>query len=530
MRRRGLIAALAGTVVAIASLTVALVDGPDDRLPPPAQPPPAPARAVEVVVQDDAQLREAPPQRVRQAAQQLAALGVDRVRFTGSWVGLAPEPQSTVKPAFDDSDPAAYSAEGWRKLDTAVAETLRAGMKPMIDVSFWAPRWAVARPSREPDQGRWRPSIESFGHFAGALATRYSGRYVDPANGARLPAVRLWTTWNEPNHPAFLLPQWERRDGHWVPASPHWYRAMHEAADAAIRAVDAHNRVLIGGLSSIGHERPGIAARMPPLRFLRELACVDSRLRPLRRPECRDFHPLRADGFAIHPYGFSLPPDGEPQLRDNVTLAGIPRLAALLAALQRRGRIAGPLPIFVTELGWETNPPDPYRGVPPEVQAHYLSQSLAMAWRAPEVRMTAWYLLRDIPADATAPPGSRAAMRTFQTGLELADGTPKPALQALRLALWIGPKDQGGGTAGSGGATGSGYRAWARVGPGTGAQQVVFEQEQPNDAWRAISPVLSTRADGTIERDLPEGGTYQVRWLVPGGRDEWSLPVNTPGP
>lgn len=522
MTRRRLIlaAALAAmAIVAVAVVVVLLVGGGNEetarRVPPPV-PPPAAGRDVEVVVQDDAQLREAPPDQIRAAAERLAALGVDRIRFTGSWVGLAPDPAAARRPAFDAADPAAYSAAGWSKLDTAVRETVRAGMKPMIDVSFWAPRWAVQRASSEPDQGRWRPSPHEFGEFAGALATRYSGRYVDPATGVTLPAVRLWTTWNEPNHPAFLLPQWERRDGRWIPASPHWYRLMHEAGYAAIKRVDPANRVLIGGLSSVGTDKPGIATRITPLRFLREMACVDARLRPLRRRECRDYQPLRADGFAIHPYGFSLPPDAVPAQPGVVTMARLPELSALLRALYRRGRLAQPLPVYVTELGWETNPPDFNRGVPPDAQARYLSESMWMAWRDPDVKMIAQYLLRDIPVDPAAPPGSRASVRTFQTGLEFADGTPKPALTALELPLWI---DRAAGA--------DGYRAWARVSPGQGARRVAFERMGADGVWAPVGAPLETRADGVIEQTLPEAGTYRLRWDAPGG-PQWSLPVATP--
>jgi hypothetical protein len=516
MRRGRLILVIAAVAVAALVLVPLVLLGGDDEERARRAPAVAPGRDVEVVVQDDAQLREAPPEQIRAAAQRLAALGVDRIRFTGSWVGLAPDPQAARRPAFDASDPAAYSADGWLKLDTAIVETVRAGMKPMIDVSFWAPRWAVERASSEPDQGRWRPSPEAFGEFAGALATRYSGAYVDPVTGVKLPPVRLWTTWNEPNHPAFLLPQWERRDGRWLPASPHIYRAMHEAGYAAIKQVDPANQVLLGGLSSVGTDHPGVDTRITPLRFLRELACVDARLRPLRRSECRDFRPLQADGFAIHPYGFSLPPDGAPAEPGVVTMARLPELTGLLAALHRRGRTEQALPVYVTELGWETNPPDFNRGVPPDAQARYLSQSMWMAWQRPDVRMIAQYLLRDIPVDPAAPPGSRASVRTFQTGVEFADGTPKPALTALELPLWIDAAPDG-----------AGYRAWGRVSPGDGARRVAFERLRPDGSWATVGASLDTKADGTVEQTLREPGTYRMRWAAPAG-SRWSLPVATP--
>lgn len=519
MRRGRLLLAITAAAVAVVAVVLVLVLRRDEEpAPTPAPPPPppavtvAPGRDVEVEVQDDAQLREASPDQIRISMQKLAALGVDRIRFTGSWVGLAPDPRAARRPAFDGNDPAAYAAAGWSKLDVAVIETVVAGMKPMIDVSFWAPRWAVERPSREQDQGRWRPSPVWFGEFARALATRYSGTYVPPGGAAPLPAVRLWTTWNEPNHPAFLLPQWERRGGRWVAASPHWYRRLHEAGYAAIKGVDPRNQVLLGGLSSVGTDHRRIAARMTPLRFVRELACVDGRLRPLRRPECRDYRPLEADGFSMHPYGFSLPPDAAPENPEVVNIERLPKLARLLGELHDRGRLAQALPIYVTELGWETNPPDFNRGVSPDAQAQYLSHAMEMAWHMPEVKMMAQYLLRDIPVDPAAPAGSRASVSTFQTGIEFADGTPKPAYTALELPLWITPAADGR------------WNAWARVAPGHGARRVAFERALADGSWKTVTPVLRTLGDGAVEQTFGEPGTYRLRWDSPGG-PRWSLPA-----
>src|SRR5438067_6281431 len=46
----------------------------------------------------------------------------------------------------------------------------------------------------------------------------------------------------------------------------------------------AQNQVLLGGLSSRASSHPGPRSNIPPLRFLRELACVDDHLQPLADP------------------------------------------------------------------------------------------------------------------------------------------------------------------------------------------------------------------------------------------------------
>ena len=38
----------------------------------------------------------------------------------------------------------------------------------MIDVAFWAPRWAVERDVGAPQRLRWRPDAAEFGRFARA--------------------------------------------------------------------------------------------------------------------------------------------------------------------------------------------------------------------------------------------------------------------------------------------------------------------------------------------------------------------------
>jgi hypothetical protein len=362
---------------------------------------------LELVLQDDALMLHGADAEVRRTAETLRRIGFDRVRLTAGWGAIAPE----ARPDFDTTDPGAYPPDRWLLLDRAVREADRAGLAVMIDVAFWAPPWAVER--RDPGgRHRWRPDPVGLGRFARALARRYDGSFEHPGTGQPLPSVRLWTSWNEPNHSGFLLPQWENGR----PASPHWYRAMHEAVYDALKDVDGDNRVLIGGLTSKGGGPPAPGRSITPLRFVRELACVDERLRPLARAECRAFRPLRADGFSHHPYSFTYGPRVPSPNPEWVAMADLDRLSGLLGALARRGRIERRLPLYLTEYGFETNPPDRERGVPPARQSDWLVDALAISRARRDVRMHAQFLLRDLRGAG------------YQTGLVFADGRPKPAL------------------------------------------------------------------------------------------------------
>jgi Cellulase (glycosyl hydrolase family 5) len=426
---------------------------------------------IELVVQDDAQLLHVSTEGVRAVLSTLRGLGVDRVRITAGWSVLAPAPQSPRKPDFDATDSSQYPQAGWRKVDRAVAEAERLGIDVMIDIAFWAPRWAVERGTGGPDQYRWKPDPDEFGDFAEAVARRY-------------PNVRLWTTWNEPNYVAFLLPQWERRGAEWVPVAAHHYRAMHERAYEAIKEVSEDNRVLIGGLGALGAGRPGTFRSIAPLRFVRELACVDERLRPLRLPDCAGFRPLRADGFSHHPYMHKRAPDRPLPDPDSVGISDLARLSTLLEQLQRLERIERPLPLYVTEFGYETNPPDSERGVSLATQAFWLNQAASIAFRHPGLRMHAQFLLRDVAED-----------RNYQTGLLLPEGKAKPALAGFALPFWI-----------------DGLEAIGRVWPAEGRERVRIEVARPGGAWRPVGKPFETGEDGQVRRRLRSPGVYRLRW------------------
>jgi len=471
----------------------------------------------EVVVQDDAELLHRSAPEVRRTLRNLARSGTTRVRITAGWSALAPEPQARRRPRFDERDSRRYARDPIARLDRAIVLARAAGLEVQMDLAFWAPRWAVSRPLRSAERQRWRPDVRRYGRFVTAIARRYSGRFDDPRRpGRRLPAVRQWTTWNEPNHAGFLLPQWERVDGVLRPASPHHYRRMHEAGYAAIKRVDARNAVLIGGLASRGSAVAGERRGMQPLRFLRELACVDDRLEPLTDERCSGFAALRADGFAYHPYTLRTRPDARSTLPDEVGIGELGRLSDLLGALHARGRIEHPLELYLTEYGYETNPPDPTRGVNPRAHARYLGLAAFLAWQRPDVRMFPQFLVRDIGPDLRFAAGTAGRWRDFQTGLLDFRGRTKPAARAFVMPFWT-YRD------------GADIVIFGQVRPGGGGHTVRIERQSASGRWGnlATRPATTasaaeqfgfvTDAEGFFVRRVttPQRVRLRARWLRP---------------
>jgi len=219
---------------------------------------------------------------------------------------------------------------------------------------------------------------------------------------------------------------------------------------------------------------------------------VDSSLRPLRVSECRDFRPLEADGFAIHPYMQKLPPDRHLPNPDSVGISDLGRLSSLLRRLHARGRIRSRLPIYVTEFGYETNPPDPERGIPLANQAIWLNRAAAIVYRRPDVRMFSQFLLQDVPENPI-----------YQTGLRLPDGRAKPSLAGWPIPFWI-----------------DGCDAVGRVRPGSGRRELRLELRLVTGGWRAVGRPFGTRADGIVRRRLTAPGVYRLRW-----REQEALPA-----
>jgi len=397
----------------------------------------------ESIFEDEVQLHADPAA----ALDLLRRLGVDRVRVYVPWAALAPDPSSSrPPPSFNASDPGAYPPSEWAIYDTIVRDAAAQGMG--LDFTIGAPPPLWARGPGDPGHPvhpQWRPSASDFGQFMRALGTRYSGSYRPLGATSPLPHVGFWSIWNEPNFGPDIAPQ--AIDHSKIEISSMLYRNLLDAAWAALHATGhARDTILFGETAPAGEsvDGPGEYGNMVPLRFLRALYCVNSAYQPLRglaaaqrgcptdaasSARFRDEHPALFDagGFADHPYSQGLPPnESTPNEPDYAELAALPKLEHTLDTLVRVYGASTRFPIYSTEFGYQTNPPDTESGtLSPELAAEYLNWAEYLSWRDPRVRSYDQYLLVD------------SAAGNFATGLESSNGTPKPGFYAYRMPIYL---------------------------------------------------------------------------------------------
>jgi len=392
----------------------------------------------------------------------IRATWIDRTVASGArdvvlfvdWAGAAP---ATRPPGFDAANPA-DPAYDWSSLDTVISALAARGLSVVLTIAD-APSWAEGPGMpRGATPGTWRPDPVAFGEFATAIATRYSGSFPDPATpGAMLPRVADWQVWDEPNLAIHLSPQWVRRGHTFAPASPTIFRGLLNAFYKAVKTVHADNVVITGAMAPYGDLEPG-GQRMAPAEFVRDLLCLDGQA--LASAPCPA--PAHFDALAADPYEVG-PPTTAALNPDDVSAPDLGKLTRIIDVALQRGRA---LPqrtkqLWVTEFGYDTKPPNP-NGVPVATEARWLEEALYVFW-GEGVDTVAWYLIVDEP-----PVPSYGA--TWQSGLYLLDGTPKPALQAYRFPFVVEP-------------SGGGLLAWGRA-PAAGTVRI---EERSGGAWTVLA-------------------------------------------
>jgi hypothetical protein len=222
----------------------------------------------------------------------------------------------------------------------------------------------------------------------------------------------------------------------------------------------AGDTVLIGETAPRGGKKPSqLGNAMAPAEFVRELFCLRPSFRPYtgraaRQRGCpstaaargrfRAAHPglFRSGGWAHHPYSLDrnrwrLPSWRHP-MRDNVPIGNLRHLTRTLdRAAFYWGSGQQPLPIWFTEYGYQTTPPDPLTGVHPSRQGPLSAWGEYLAYRNPRVASVAQFLL----VDDGPVPGFRNDDRrrwvSWQSGLLTRTGERKPFFLDYQLPLHV---------------------------------------------------------------------------------------------
>lgn len=475
----------------------------------------------ESLFQDDDLLIYASPQDVSSTLDTLQALGVDRIRVSVFWRVVAPAGDAASKPAgFDAANPDAYPAGAWDRYDTIVRLAAEHAIAVNFNLTSPAPNWATGTPDRPDIDPTFEPDAAEFGQFVRAVGTRYDGAHGQGR-------VASWGIWNEPNQAGWLTPQWApdpRNANRFVEAAPRLYRALADTAYDALQGTGhGTDTILVGETAPKGLlANRGETRAIDALRFVRALYCLDSHLQFLKgssatvrgcpeSDQVRRFpaeHPalFHMSGWAHHPYELIFPPNRRPAYPDWATIANLGSLSRLLhRTFQRYGqplpaKKGASLPLYLTEFGYQTDPPDP-RGVTPAQQAAYLDQSEYIAYRDPTVRTLSQFLLRD-----------DRDVQGFQSGLETADGELKPAFSSYRLPVFLPSKPD----------RKKRLRVWGLVrgaADNTPATVQIQVRRGTNGAWQIVRTYTTKSKRGYlgVRVRVRNSGAVRLAWTAPSG-------------
>jgi hypothetical protein len=245
---------------------------------------------------------------------ELRATGATIARSDALWEAAEPSPPAGGVHHYD-----------WSFDDVVAASLATKGLRwlPILD---YTAGWDQSIPGQDHSPPR---STGDFAAFAGAFASRYgSGGAFWRANPS-IPAepVDTYEVWNEPDNRAF-----------WVPApNPSEYADLYLRTRDAIAMADPSARVVIGGLTNPGAFLPAMLRASPDLKG-------------------------HIDGVAIHPYGAS-------------PLVVVARVRGARRTLKSLG--LGNVPLYVTEVGWTTEPRGAQSWAPARARPGYVSATLA---------------------------------------------------------------------------------------------------------------------------------------------------------
>ncbi|HET7568815.1 MAG TPA: hypothetical protein VFJ91_12540 [Gaiellaceae bacterium] len=380
-------------------------------------------------VQDDAWLMYGPGT-LQQRLDTLQKLGVKMVRVTLRWDEIAPTKPANARDPYD-------THYRWNAYELAL-KGLHERHIPALVTIWGSPRWANGG-----HPANWLPK-SGFGNFAYAASKRF-------------PWVHLWTVWNEPNARRF---SW--------PVSPKLYvRRLLNPAHALLHQASRANKVA-GGVTSPRRSPSGMA----PLAFMAGMHRWHAKL----------------DAYAQNPYPGS---PRETPYRDpcswcrTLTMARLPQLRSDVT------RYFGYKPIWLTEYGYQTNPPDRIFGVSKALQARYVGEAALRVWQQARVTILIHFMVED-----------EIGIGGWQSGFFTRYGAQKPSFRAFGLPLAQVSR------------RGSRTVVWGQVRPGSGKRTYVL-QRWNGHRWVHVGSSRRTSATGTFTRVISAHRGQKLRIWTP---------------
>ncbi|HEX3262358.1 MAG TPA: glycosyl hydrolase [Solirubrobacterales bacterium] len=314
---------------------------------------------------------------------EMANAGVETMRGGLRWSSVQPRP----------------GPYNWHLTDATIGGLAAQGLG-YLPILASTPSWVASKPTTPPIAS---PRVESaWQGFLGAAVARYGpdGSFWQPTpGGGQSPfhalcgcdadpvPITSWQIWNEPNLVNYFT------------ASPKVssYAELLRISDDAIKTADPHAEIVLAGL-------PGFAATTGPTawQFLRQL---------LNQPGVNGAF----DVVALHPYSRDVGELGR-------------QIQKVRTVMADNGD--GAKPLWLTELGWGSEPPDQFelnKGI--QGQKRLLDQSFAYLLRVQEqwrLDRVYWFEWRDPPPSAHVPCGFCSS-----AGLLRDDRQPKPAYHAF---------------------------------------------------------------------------------------------------
>lgn len=429
------------------------------------------------------------------------AAGATRVSLEIDWAAVEPK---APKPGSHPTSPKSPTYN-FTYVDDVVKEVTSRGLQPVLLVTD-APRWAEAKGGTRTQEadGSYEPDAKAYGQLAQALATRYSGHFVDPASivvvkhkgkhhkkhvhKRMLPRVRYFQAWAEANLGVHLSPQWSVAHNAYVNTGAQIYRGLLNSFYAGIKRGDRADTVITAGLAPYG-DAPG-GQRTQPVTFLKNVLCLSSKL---TRQPCSESR-AHFDVIASDPYEVGSPTTPA-AVKNDASAPDLHKLTNLVGRALQAGTLLprAPKPLWVTEFSYDSNPPNP-QAISTATQARWLEESFYVFWRE-GVSNAIWYLIRD---------QSGALSTHYFSGVYFHNGRAKPSLVAYRFPFVVMRN-------GSSGKLASTASVWG-ISPLTGTVRVQLEV---GHSWKTVFST-HVRAGNVFVRNVAATQTGYYRAVVDG--------------